>query len=175
MSANHDLDALAAFVEDRLDEAERERLMAHLADCAECRATLAAMTRARASGALAPAAQVRRPSGRRRLQWGLSLAASVLLATFAYVQLATPPLVDNGETSVRRGAERIVNGKTFRLEEGVWIDRASDEARGLPTVAVQGAEQRALLLAQMPQLAEYAELGSRVVVVEGGKIYRFEP
>jgi hypothetical protein len=42
----HDLNLLAAFAEDRLDETERQQLVAHLAGCAECRATLAAYARA---------------------------------------------------------------------------------------------------------------------------------
>jgi hypothetical protein len=176
MAEEHNLDALAAFVEERLDEGERDRLMAHVADCAECRATLAAMSRARAAGALVDAPRTGLPSARRGMRVGLGLAASVVLASFAWMYLAPPHEPANGDgVDVRRGVERIVNGKTFRLEEGVWIDRASDDARGLRTVRVQGAEQRARLLAQMPELIDYADLGSRVVVVADGNIYRFEP
>src|SRR5262245_61958191 len=130
MSAQHDLDALAAFVEDRLDEGGRARLMEHLAECRECRATLAAMTPARAEGALARPARAEPSSNRRRLQAGLALAASLLLVTFGWMRFASPPTADDGgELTVRRSAERIVNGKTFRLEQGAWIDRASDDAR----------------------------------------------
>jgi len=161
-------------VEDRLDAAERERLTVHLASCAGCRATLAAMTRAQIEGALPRTA----PGSRRRptpgLRVGLALAASAVLATFAWQYLATPIAGDGHGTDVRRAAGRIVQGKTFRLEDGVWIDRASDDAGRLPTIVVQGAEARAELLARQPELAEFADLGSRVVVVHGGTLYRFE-
>jgi len=42
----HELNLLAAHLEDRLDGAETERLTRHLAGCAECRETLAALARA---------------------------------------------------------------------------------------------------------------------------------
>jgi hypothetical protein len=175
MSQDHPLDALAALVEDRLDAADRERLTAHLAGCAECRATLAAMTRARAEGALPHLAPAPRAWPGRGLQVSLALAASVVLA-FAWMRFATPPGPAEGDgADVRRGAERIVDGKTFRLEDGIWVDRASDDAGDLPTMVVQGAEQRAELLARLPQLEKYSDLGSRVIVVSEGTVYRFEP
>jgi anti-sigma factor RsiW len=166
MPSLHDLDALAAFVEGRLDAAERERLVAHVADCAECRATLAGMMRARTE----------QPRRSRNWQYGLAAAASLALVTFAWMRFALPPPSGGDEVAdVRRSVDRIVNGKPFRLEDGVWIDRASDGAGDLPTVRVRGAEERARLLAQMPELVDYSDLGDRVVVVYDGKIYRFEP
>ena len=51
----HDLNLIAAFVEDRLDETERQRFVAHLAGCADCRATLAAYARAAVPAEPAPA------------------------------------------------------------------------------------------------------------------------
>ena len=42
----HDENLLAACLEDRLDGQEMERLIEHLADCRECRGTLAALVRA---------------------------------------------------------------------------------------------------------------------------------
>jgi hypothetical protein len=132
------------------------------------------MTRARASGALQHPEAVARPGKARGLQIGLALAASVVMAMFAWQRFAMPP--GGVEVpDVRRGAERIVHGKTFRLEDGVWIDRASEVAGDLPTVRVQGAEERAVLLTQIPKLVDYSDLGDRVVVVHDGKIYRFEP
>jgi anti-sigma factor RsiW len=41
----HDQNPLAAYVEDRLDDQEKEGLIEHLADCRECRRTLAALAR----------------------------------------------------------------------------------------------------------------------------------
>jgi anti-sigma factor RsiW len=44
-----DQNPLAACVEDRLDDLEKERLIEHLAACGECRRTLAALARGRTS------------------------------------------------------------------------------------------------------------------------------
>lgn len=173
-SPEHDLDALAAMVEGRLDDPALARLTEHLAACAECRATLAALSRARSDGALASPS---RPVGRRPWRavpvWA-GLAASALVATFAWMQFARPPATDE-ELLVRRGAERIVAGKTFHLESGAWIDGAFDARSNLPTTVVRGADERVLLLMRIPELGEYADLGSHVVVVWEGTVYRFEP
>ncbi len=170
----HDLDALAAMVEGRLDDRARARLTEHLAVCAECRATLAALTRAHSDGALAPAS---RPASRRPWRgvpiWA-GLAASALVATFAWMQFARPPATGE-ELLVRRGAERIVAGKTFHLESDTWVDSAFDADGNLPTTVVRGADERGLLLLRIPELGEFADLGSRVVVVWQGTVYRFEP
>lgn len=80
----HDPGLLAAYVEGRLDEAERRALTVHLGACADCRQALAML--ARAGGVLPLAAK-------RRLVaspvW-LALAATVILATFAVRRLDGP-------------------------------------------------------------------------------------
>jgi hypothetical protein len=179
----HDLDALAAFAEQRLDESARAGVIEHLATCGQCRATLAAISRARTGGVLAPApaaepqasgATQARPGWRGVPAWA-ALAASLALVTFAWVQLR-PPVTDTGEELLlRRGAERIVNGKNFHLESDTWVDSAFDPKSDAPAIVVRGAEERMLLTAQNPELAEFADLGSRVIVVWEGKVYRFEP
>ena len=53
---NHLLDRIAAFIDGELDHAERDRVMVHLASCAECRAEVAAHRELkRRLAALAPA------------------------------------------------------------------------------------------------------------------------
>jgi hypothetical protein len=172
----HDLDALAALAEQRLDEAGRARITGHLASCAQCRATLAAIARARAEGALPQAVEARksRPAWRSVPAWA-ALAASVALVTFGWMQLRPPPTNTGEELLARRGAERIVKGKTFHFESDTWVDKDFDPKARPPTVVVRGTEERTLLTMQDPELAEFADLGPRVVVVWEGKVYRFEP
>jgi hypothetical protein len=165
----HDLDCLAALVEGRLGEQERQRVMAHLADCAACRRTFARVSRELA-------AKPRLPKFR---PW-LPIAASVLLATvggWLYFSTTRQPAVETGGEDLlrRRGTERTVADKTFRLESGVWVDTRFDAAAGLESVSVSGPEQRATILRSTPQLAPYADLGARVIVVWERTVYRFEP
>ena len=173
-SQDHDLDALAALVEDRLDESGRARVFEHLAGCDECRATLAAMTRAKGSGALPHLGRPGRSAWRGAPAW-IGLAASVVLVAFVGVQFILPPAPPDDELLTRRGAERIVEGKTFRLESGTWTDGSFDAALKTPEVLVRGVDERAILLMNEPELAPFADLGERVVVVWKGNVYRFEP
>jgi hypothetical protein len=170
----HDLDSLAALVEGRLGETDRQRVMAHLADCAECRRTFARVTRELAAGRSKPSrALTSRP-------W-LAIAASVLLVSVGWLYfssnqratLVTSP--DSEDLLRRRGTERTVADKTFRLESGVWVDTRFDASAGLESVSVSGPEQRAAVLQRNPQLAPFADLGARVVVVWERMVYRFEP
>lgn len=185
----HDLESLAAFVEGRLDGRDQERLVAHLAGCPECRRTLAQLGRAVADGGLAPRAE---RSGTGRLPWSgvrlwLPVAASVLVGAFAWFQLAAPPgglppaVEESGAgpeadaPGEKRSGGRRLAGKTFRMTSGEWIDASFDAAAGMPTVIVQGGAERAAVLARVPELAPYTELGDRVLVVWQGTVYRFEP
>jgi hypothetical protein len=186
--APHDLDLLAAFAEGRLDEPDRQRVIAHATDCIDCRRTLAQLGRALEDGALPQATSRTSAAG---IRWSnpriwLPIAASVLVGTFAWFQLATSPDVGTPEGSqspgisedellTKRGAGRVVAGKTFRRVSGEWVDAAFDASLGLQSVVVHGAEERSALLARIPALAPYTELGDRVVVVWEGIVYRFEP
>jgi hypothetical protein len=77
----HDLDLLAAHLEDRLDAVETERLTRHLAGCVQCRETLAALARnADLLPHPTPAPQAtRRVVPLPRLVW-LPLAAALIVA-----------------------------------------------------------------------------------------------
>ncbi|HEY4645265.1 MAG TPA: zf-HC2 domain-containing protein [Steroidobacteraceae bacterium] len=184
----HDLDLLAAFAEGRLDEPDRQRVITHVAECVECRRTLAHLGRAIADGSLPRAAKRPAAPG---IQWSnarvwLPIAASVLVGTFAWFQLATSPDVSTeGESPAagvseeelltKRSGGRIVAGKTFRMTSGEWVDAAFDPSLGVPTVVIRGADERSALLARIPELTPFTELGDRVVVVWDGTVYRFEP
>ena len=115
----HDLDSLAAFVEGRLEGAERERVVAHLAACAECRRTLAQMGRALASGDLPHISRSAAPRSRWQSphMW-VPLAASVLIGSFAWFYatsgLRPAPGASDGDVLVRRGPELNVAGNTVR-------------------------------------------------------------
>jgi putative zinc finger protein len=178
----HDLDSLAAFVEGRLEGAARERVVAHLSACAECRRTVAQMGRALARGDLPHIS--RSAAARSRWQsprvW-VALAASALIGSFAWFYTAsvmgpgrTPGSTD-GDLLARRGAELMVEGKTFRETSGVWTDTSFDPSARLPSVFVRGPEERADRLDRTPELAPFADLGERVVVVWEGTVYHFEP
>lgn len=185
----HDLESLAALVDGRLDDRERERVVAHLSECRECRQTLADLGRAAANGGLARKA---RHSGAGRPRWSgmrvwLPIAASVLVGAFAWFQLTVPPRGERAtadESDVRtaddvlgatRSGGRRLAGKTFRMASGEWIDASFDPAAGLPIVVIRGSVERAAMLERRPELAPYTELGDRVLVVWQGTAYRFEP
>ena len=181
MNDPHDLNLLAASLEDRLDDQERAGLTLHLAGCAECRQTLALLARAGAEERLS---LIRGRFGRLPRHVWLPLAASlfiaVSLAGWLYrplpregLERTTHPLDER--LLLKRGGERQAAGKTFRLVAGEWIDAAFDPGQALPTVVVSGADERSALLSRLPDLAPYAALGERVVVVFEGTVYRFTP
>jgi hypothetical protein len=78
-----------------------------------------------------------------------------------------------GLLSTRRGAARIVNGKTFRMVAGEWIDDAYDPVALLPVQDIVGSDARAALLDRTPALGPYAALGPKVTVTHEGVVYRF--
>lgn len=90
----HDLNLLAAHLEDRLDGPERERLTSHLAGCLECRETLATLAR---GADLLPRPARAAPASPKRWQlpgivW-LPLAATLVVAVATLTRLDwwTPP------------------------------------------------------------------------------------
>lgn len=216
----HDLNALAAHLEGRLEKAERQRMVAHLSDCASCRETAALL--ARSWDGVRPQPGVRKAlspvAAMARSPW-LALAAVLLVASAVTFQLLpTPPAlppagagVQPGPTPeaarpgespplpgiadaprararaappeagiderllVKRGGARHVEGKTFRLAGGQWVDSSFNPAEVLPVVEVTGPVERAKLLGRVPGLTPYAALGESVVVVFEGTVYRFRP
>ena len=91
-------------------------------------------------------------------------------------QTPSPPVsqlpIDPGVT-LRRGGDRVVEGKTFRLVAGEWIDAAYDPFAVLPVEIVEGDALRSSTLVRVPALTPFAALGSRVTVVHDGVVYRF--
>ncbi len=172
----HDLNAMAALVEGRLDERERSRLMEHLAECAQCRATLALLGRGANEGHLAAPTRRRwSPAVWLPIAASIAVAAVALRLAFAPEPPAAEPAGFDERLLPMRAGGQVVNGKTFRLQEGVWMDDAATSAGGASTVVVQGRQARDELLARVPELRAYAEVGDRVVVVHDGTIYRFLP
>jgi anti-sigma factor RsiW len=222
MGESHpDLNALAAFIDQRLSEAERTAVIAHLAGCFDCRAVVAAHAR----GVGSTPVQADQPAGRgsrrgfRPAVW-LPIAATLTLATTAGLLVwridrgspppagrvpivseparpatTTPvPVVPEAQSPVqlpppaptatvppgrpdplatRRNAVRVVNGKTFRLVAGDWIDAAYDPPALLPLQEFVGPDARTEVLTRIPALAPYAALGANVTVVHEGVVYRF--
>lgn len=203
--AEHDLNAIAAYVENRLSPAERTRVTAHLAGCPECRAVLAGFLRADRSHSAAFLPEG--PALWRRMPVWLPVAASLMIAVAAGVlylrreplpssapaaaptvspadqpPAATPPSIppaagttpERGTQTTRAAGERVIAGKTFRLEAGEWVDTAYDPFGLLETVSVKTAQDRDRVLAAMPAMRPYAALGSRFTVVHDGRVYKFD-
>lgn len=84
-----------------------------------------------------------------------------------------PPEPADERLLPRRGGERRIAGKVFRLTAGEWVDDTYDPVDGLPTVEVPSAVERGALLAREPALRPFAALGDRVTVVHGGVVYHF--
>jgi hypothetical protein len=203
-----DLNALAAFIDRRLSEADHAGVVAHLSGCTECRAIVAAHARGQQSRA------------RLRPALWLPIAATLALATTAALIVSrsdrapvaplpappvapqssgppvesapqpspptastaappaastAPPPADPGSLAVRRGAVQQINGKTFRMVAGEWIDSAYDPLALWPVQEIAGPEARAALLAREPLLAPFAALGPRVTVAHEGAVYQFRP
>lgn len=94
----HDLNALAAYVDQELDAEERSRVERHLAGCPECRATLA--TYARASAAERPTVAAPGAASFSISRGWLAFAASVLVAAGVslYVSNSSPRPEPGGGT-----------------------------------------------------------------------------
>jgi len=92
----HDLNRLAAFAEDRLGPEERMRVTEHLALCADCRETLAAMARARGGDVTFASRDIKSPLTRPHV-W-LPMAAALVVATGLTVGLITSGRVTRPST-----------------------------------------------------------------------------
>lgn len=69
---------------------------------------------------------------------------------------------------------RVVSGKTFRQENGIWIDEAYDANKGLPVVRLtRDSDEYKQTLGNIPSLKPYFDL-KPVLVVWQGKVYRVE-
>jgi hypothetical protein len=219
IAPEHDLNRLAAFVEQRLDPTEHLTVVQHLATCADCREVVAGLMREGVSVGVGDRRSEDRTGPRTEtptglppgLRWGirtpmwLPIAASIVLVIGAgwfaagrlhaptstpevppatseplktlpgppVVEPPKPPPADPGTT--RRSAnEREVGGRRFKLEAGTWIDTAYDQFALLPAVDVRTAAERDALIALVPALKPFLDLGPKVTVVHQGTVYRFD-
>ena len=92
----HDLNALAAHLEGRLEGEERQRTIDHLSRCIECRETAALLSRARP--ALAERGEPAVPRGlvTTARPWWLGLAAAAVVGTAVAVRVLAPVSPDAG-------------------------------------------------------------------------------
>lgn len=88
---------------------------------------------------------------------------------------ADDPMLDPGLLVKRGAVQRHAGGKSFRLLAGEWVDTGFDSTASLPTMLIQGPDERAAVVQRLPALGPYAALGDRVVVVFEGTVYRFTP
>jgi hypothetical protein len=205
-----DLNDLAALAEGRLTGAARDRTLAHVAECRECRDVLALLAR-RGSASPSTASWWQQPA-----VW-MPIAAMLAVASVAVLLVrgpgrttlsdggppdsgsappagdralpappatsappvapdatpAQPPSPPPDDLLRRRSGTRQVDGKSFQLVAGEWIDASYDATALLPVVEVNTPSARRELLMRIPALEPYAALGDRVIVVHQGNVYRF--
>jgi hypothetical protein len=191
---------MAAMFDGKLGDDAHAAMVRHLAECQECREIVAELARAHETGkprsSSVTTARTWLPIAATLL---LAITAGVLLqinrvtdrdaAPLSPVEVtpASPPLPSAPpssapvvvpeppeDVSTRRSGERIINGKTFRLVAGEWVDSAYDPLALLPLEPVPPAS-RSAVFARVPALQRYASLGPRFVVVHDGVVYRFGP
>jgi hypothetical protein len=195
--AEHDPGDLAAFAEGRLDEGRRARLVDHLAGCRQCRETLARLARGLRESASVRSTQWRWISVAAAMAIGVTAAAGVLVLRQPEAvvpatrpaptadpaaptpgapppQQREPSAISPRAPTVRGSGVRIVGRKHFRLVAGEWIDESYDPAGALPTVDIRSASERSRTLADVPALAPFFRLGSKVTVVLDGTVYRLD-
>lgn len=130
-----DLELLAAFVEGRLEPAERTRMIEHLADCDACR-EIVAESRALvlevgadgATGGAPPAALARNP-GWRKVRW-VAAAAALVAAVGVAVWMA------RGSASIDSTIAQFIDAGAHRGLPAEWSDPVWPVLRGGGLVAV---------------------------------------
>ena len=188
-----DLNALAALVDGHLDPGARADLTAHLATCHRCRAIVATLARDAAPAVrswtpvLATAASIAAvviggsmylfvhdrgqapaappPMVRPTTPVTSAPSSSTSPLPAAPSSAARPPRPPDRK---RSAGTTSVDGKTFHLIAGEWIDEAYRVNDFLPAVEVSSRRQ----LDATPALRRYASLGSRFLVVIQGTVYR---
>ena len=75
-----------------------------------------------------------------------------------------------------RGGAREMDGKTFRLRGDEWVDDAWTAPPGRPPITlIRGTDAWRAALDERPDLARYAEVGPRVLVVLDSFAFRILP
>lgn len=118
----HLLDRVAAFIDGEMDHAERERVLVHLAGCAECRADVAAhrAVKARLAGLSTP-----QPS-------------AALLAAISRLAEPGEPLASQPLVGAQRGPSRPPSVGVDRRPPARGADRRSRSRRRARTLASTG-------------------------------------
>ena len=82
-------------------------------------------------------------------------------------------LAENESDKSARSSIKRLEGKTFYLENGVWIDSEFKEASKLPESVIRfGSDEYFRMVTSEPDLARIFSVGEHVVVVWRGKVYR---
>ena len=76
------------------------------------------------------------------------------------------------DVTTRRSGTRTIGSKTFRLVAGEWVDSTYDPLGLLPVENVTPSVRDAIL-AKVPALQPFTDLGPRFIVVVDGVVYRF--
>jgi hypothetical protein len=137
---DHDLNLLAAYMEDRLDPSERARFVSHLASCNECRSTLAVYARgARSAPELFDAGNG--PAWFRQTRVWLPAAATVLLTTAIVggLRIARPPEAAPPAASSSAPAPR--SGAAASPPASAGSDRSAAFRSGTPAIPAPSATE----------------------------------
>jgi tetratricopeptide (TPR) repeat protein len=118
-------ETLAAFVDGRLNAAEREEVMKHLADCAECRDTVLLATEI----AAAEAPKVVRPRFRPRVWAPLAAAAAAVVVLFGVPQAREGVFGSSGRRAVVEDLKSLEKRQT---EARISYDDGYKEFKGRP-------------------------------------------
>ncbi len=89
---------------------------------------------------------------------------------FDFGSAAPPPIVIAPDETEKR-----IGSKTFVLEDDVWIDQDYVADTMQPEAITREGADNAALLEQEPLVADYAELGERVIFVLNDQAYRLGP
>ncbi|HLG16159.1 MAG TPA: VIT domain-containing protein [Blastocatellia bacterium] len=73
------------------------------------------------------------------------------------------------------GNIELVDGKSFMLKDGVWVDTEYRDDRRMSKVEVKfGSDEYFALIAREPRLAEFFAIGRKVIVVLNNRVYQVD-
>jgi hypothetical protein len=76
----------------------------------------------------------------------------------------------------RRGSKKTIEGKTFLLRKGIWIDQEYEAAGNTVLMEIKKSSPAFQeLITNKPSLKVFADAGDKVIVYYEHKAYKFTP
>ena len=160
-----DPETIAAYLDRRLDPAERARVEEHLADCEECRSLLSETALfLEADAAAKPAPVALRPrAARRTWVWSMAAAAAALLALTPLVLRQMRPTPESALAELDRalGGKRYIESRLSAFEYGSLVSatRGPEDSK-FPSSVLAAAKRIEELTANSDTPANLAALGA---------------